>query len=122
MGSEAGERYTYSEAAVSTIPGYRSILVDLYRRYVRRHRRCLTLLYKMDRAECFTVVGDEVCVTCLAYFAWRMSVENLVKLEGFFRPRKADFEIRLAQLSARFFSFSLFAPDRRTMSAPATMI
>ncbi len=79
---------------------YRSIRRHLYRRYVRRHRRCFTVLSKMDRAEYFTLVGDEVCVTCLAYFAWRMSVEKVVNIEGLFRPRKANFEIKLAQINA----------------------
>ncbi len=53
----------------------------------------------MERAEYFTLVGNDVCVTCLAYFAWRMSVEKVVNVEALFRPRKPNFEIRLAQIN-----------------------
>jgi hypothetical protein len=79
---------------------YRAIRRHIFRRYVRRHRACLRGLAKLSRDDCLSLAADGICATCLAYAVWRMSIEQIIVVEGLFVPRRTNYEIRLTELSA----------------------
>jgi hypothetical protein len=78
---------------------YRSIRRHVFRRYVRRHRACLTRLAQLSRDDLLSLAADGICATCLAYVVWRMSVENLVVVEGLFTRRSTNYALRLTEPS-----------------------
>jgi hypothetical protein len=79
---------------------YRAIRRHIFRRYVRRHRACLRGLAKLSRDDCLSLAADGICATCLAYAVWRMSIEQIIVVEGLFVPRRTNYEIRLTEPSA----------------------
>lgn len=77
---------------------YRAIRRHIYRRYLRQHRSCLAKLSQLSREDCLSLIKESVCSTCLAYVAWRMSVERARVMKGLFGKRKKDYEIRMVDL------------------------
>jgi hypothetical protein len=79
---------------------YRSIRRHVFRRYVRRHRACLTRLAQLSRDDLLSLAADGICSTCLAYAVWRMSIENLVVVDGLFTRRTTNYALRLNEPSS----------------------
>jgi hypothetical protein len=79
---------------------YRSIRRHVFRRYVRRHRACLTRLAQLTRDDLLSLAADGICATCLAYAVWRMSVENLIVVDGLFTRRTTNYALRLTEPSS----------------------
>jgi hypothetical protein len=79
---------------------YRSIRRHVFRRYVRRHRACLTRLAQLSRDDLLWLTADGICATCLAYVVWRMSVENLIVVDGLFTRRTTNYALRLTEPSS----------------------
>jgi hypothetical protein len=76
---------------------YRAIRRHIFRNYVRRHRRCLSRLSKLDQDDRLSLARSGVCATCLAYVVWRMSTERLMIMKGLHYPRTSDYELRLSE-------------------------
>ncbi|WP_036167120.1 hypothetical protein [Massilia sp. 9096] len=76
---------------------YRAIRRHIFRRYMRQHRVCLKRLAKLSREDCLSLSADGICATCLAYTVWRMSIEQVIAVEGVFLPRRTNYEIRLTE-------------------------
>jgi len=76
---------------------YRAIRRHIFRRYVRRHRSCLARLAWLSRDDLLSLRANGVCATCLAYVVWRMSVENLVVMDGLFTRRANNYTLRLSE-------------------------
>lgn len=76
---------------------YRAIRRHVFRRHVRRHRKCLIRLYQLSRDDCLSLAADGVCATCLAYVVWRMSIERLAVMDGLFTERNANYDLRLIE-------------------------
>jgi hypothetical protein len=77
--------------------GYRAIRRHVFRRYVRRHRACLSRLAWLNRDDLLSLTADGVCATCLAYVVWRMATENLVVMDGLFARRAGNFALHLSE-------------------------
>jgi hypothetical protein len=76
---------------------YRAIRRHIFRRYVRPHRACLIRLAQLMQDDLLSLAADGICATCLAYVVWRMSVENLVVMDGLFTRRAKNFALRLTE-------------------------
>ncbi|CAN7401116.1 hypothetical protein [Massilia sp. LjRoot122] len=76
---------------------YRAMRRHIFRNFVRRHRRCLSKLSKLDQDDRLSLTGSGVCATCLAYVVWRMSTESLMIMKGLSIPRKSNYELRLSE-------------------------
>lgn len=62
---------------------YRVIRRHIYRRYVRPHKACWTIISNLSWLESKTLAAESVCVMALAYASWRMSIERFSNVECF---------------------------------------
>ncbi|MEX5745936.1 hypothetical protein [Massilia sp. X63] len=76
---------------------YRAIRRHIFRSYVRRHRKCLSALSKLDQDDRLSLARSSVCVTCLAYVVWRMTTESLMIMKGLYLPRRSNYSLRMSE-------------------------
>ncbi len=74
---------------------YRSVRHQIYKRYIKSHRKCLAAMYKLSRDECLCLNGEAICSTALAYLVWRMAVEGVGNLEAMRTARRPDYFLRM---------------------------
>lgn len=59
-----------------TIRRYRSVRRQIFRKFVRPHRRCLSILTSAKRADVYCLDREQACAVCLAFIAWRRAIEQ----------------------------------------------
>ncbi|SIT49457.1 hypothetical protein BN2476_680153 [Paraburkholderia piptadeniae] len=84
---------------------YRSVRRKIFRRFIRRHRRCLSILASAERSDFSCLDREYACAVCIAYITWRRAVEQdgaeierelkLLRLIDSDYPRTAVSEARL---------------------------
>lgn len=58
---------------------YRCVRRQIFRRFVRRHRECLSILTSVERSDFFSLERKYACTVCLAYIAWRRACEQDIR-------------------------------------------
>lgn len=60
----------------SVIRHYRCVRRQVFRRFVRQHRRCLSILASAQRSDFGCLDREHVCTVCIAYIVWRRAFEQ----------------------------------------------
>ncbi len=55
---------------------YRCVRRQVFRRFVRQHRRCLSILASAQRSDFECLDRQHVCTVCIAYIVWRRAFEQ----------------------------------------------
>ncbi|WP_241331785.1 hypothetical protein [Burkholderia cenocepacia] len=55
---------------------YRSVRRQIFRKFVRPHRQCLSILTSAKRADLYGLDREQACALCLAFIAWRQATEQ----------------------------------------------
>lgn len=55
---------------------YRSVRRHIFRRFVRQHRHCLSILTSGERADLYYLDREHACTVCVAFIAWRRALEQ----------------------------------------------
>ncbi|QRR07708.1 hypothetical protein FPJ27_15765 [Burkholderia sp. MS455] len=55
---------------------YRSVRRHIFRRFVRPHRRCLSILTSGEQADLYYLDREHACTVCIAFIAWRKALEQ----------------------------------------------
>lgn len=77
---------------------YRSLKKYIYARFVRPHARCYRELMKLSWKQCQILRGEKLCITAVAFAAWRMAIEGVIRLEDLHGVRKRRFELKLSEI------------------------
>ncbi len=55
---------------------YRSVRRQIFRKFVRPHRRCLSILTSAKRPDLYCLDREQTCAVCIAFIAWRRAIEQ----------------------------------------------
>ncbi|WP_155623297.1 hypothetical protein [Burkholderia diffusa] len=55
---------------------YRSVRRQIFRKFVRPHRRCLSILTSAKRPDLYCLDREQACAVCIAFIAWRRAIEQ----------------------------------------------
>lgn len=67
---------TIEAGRTSLIRCYRSVRRQIFRKFVRPHRRCLSILTSAKRPDLYCLDREQACAVCIAFIAWRRAIEQ----------------------------------------------
>lgn len=74
---------------------YRSVRRQIFRKFVRPHRQCLSFLTSTKRINLIHLDREQACTVCLAFIAWRFAIEQdideIVQSRGKMKDASAPF-------------------------------
>lgn len=74
---------------------YRSLKKYIYARFIRPHAHCYREMLKLRWQQCQCLDGEDLCLTALAFLAWRMAVEGAIRVQDLHEVRRRRFDFRL---------------------------
>ncbi|MYM71751.1 hypothetical protein GTP56_06005 [Duganella sp. FT134W] len=74
---------------------YRGLKKYIYARFIRPHARCYHEMLKLRWQQCQSLDGEDLCPTAVAFIAWRMAVEGVIRVQDLRGVRQRGFEFRL---------------------------